>query len=322
MNKHWVQQFNDLGSQRKPFFFVINYATTHADIYPIDELEGNDISFQFPSIQSKILSKPVSKPIGLTKERIDFEMYKEAFDKVLFHLERGDSYLTNLTFATPIHLNIGLNQLYPLVQAKYKIKFREDWICFSPETFIQIQNNQVATFPMKGTIDATIPNAVEVLKNDLKEKAEHSTIVDLLRNDLSMVAQNVRVQRLMFLDKIHTNQGDILQMSSEIVGDLLEDWHDDLGTILNTLLPAGSICGAPKQKTLEIIAEAENYDRGYYTGIAGCYDGNSLDTCVLIRFIEQTSQGLVYKSGGGITALSKVEKEYDELNQKIYVPIS
>ncbi|MXV37771.1 aminodeoxychorismate synthase component I [Flavobacteriaceae bacterium Ap0902] len=322
MAKQWVEKLNQLGAAREPFFFLIDYANTKGEVYLIENLGGNNISFEFPNVYTNSPSLSENLGVKLASNRIDFKTYTKTFDTVMFHLNRGDSYLTNLTFATPIDLNVSLEQLYPLVSAKYKIKYKEDWICFSPETFIQVVHNQIATFPMKGTIDASTPNAAETLLNDVKEKAEHSTIVDLLRNDLSMVASNVRVKRLMYLEKIRTSQGDILQMSSEIVGNLEENWHSQIGNILDTLLPAGSICGAPKQKTLDIIAQAEDYDRGFYTGVAGYYDGETLDTCVLIRFIENTPNGLVYKSGGGITAMSDLRKEYEELNQKIYVPIS
>ena len=95
-----------------------------------------------------------------------------------------------------------------------------------------------------------------------------------------------------------------------------------MGDIIFTLLPAGSISGAPKNKTVEIILETEQYDRNYYTGIFGVFDGNNIDSGVMIRFIEQTPDGLVYKSGGGITALSNMDDEYNEIINKIYVPIN
>jgi para-aminobenzoate synthetase component 1 len=86
------------------------------------------------------------------------------------------------------------------------------------------------------------------------------------------------------------------------------------------MLPAGSISGAPKKQTLKIIEQAETHKRGFYTGIAGYYNGHVLDTCVLIRFIENCKNNYIYKSGGGITSLSKPEDEYNELIDKIYVP--
>ena len=92
--------------------------------------------------------------------------------------------------------------------------------------------------------------------------------------------------------------------------------------MLLAMLPAGSVSGAPKRKTLEIIREAEGYHRGFYTGVMGLFDGKNIDSGVMIRFVEQTPQGLVYKSGGGITSQSNCEEEYNELIDKIYVPFT
>ena len=94
-----------------------------------------------------------------------------------------------------------------------------------------------------------------------------------------------------------------------------------IGAILASLLPAGSISGAPKEKTVQIIQQAENQPRGYYTGVFGIFDGESLQSAVAIRFIEQTDNGLVFRSGGGITVQSDVQEEYRELIQKVYVPL-
>ena len=138
-----------------------------------------------------------------------------------------------------------------------------------------------------------------------KERAEHATIVDLIRNDLSQVATRVRVDRYRYLEHIRTRRGGIWQSSSEISGELPANYHEHIGDIIFRLLPAGSITGAPKTKTREIIREAESFERGYYTGIAGIFDGQDLESAVLIRFVEETSDGLVFKSGGGITAFSR-----------------
>ena len=116
---------------------------------------------------------------------------------------------------------------------------------------------------MKGTIDASLPDACRLLMDDRKEAAEHATIVDLIRNDLSMVSEQVTVTRYRYCDCLETNKGPILQTSSEICGVLPEDYLSHIGDILFRLLPAGSITGAPKPKTMEIIAEAENYERGF-----------------------------------------------------------
>jgi len=99
------------------------------------------------------------------------------------------------------------------------------------------------------------------------------------------------------------------------------DYNNNIGDIIYKLLPAGSITGAPKKKCIEIIDEVENYDRGYYTGVMGIFDGTNLDSCVMIRFIEKTDNGYYYKSGGGIRIDSNMDHEYEELNDKIYIPI-
>ena len=174
---------------------------------------------------------------------------------------------------------------------------------------------------MKGTIDADKENAVEVLKADVKEKAEHYTVVDLLRNDLSMVADEVKLDEFQRIDFLKTHDKNLYAMSSEISGMLKPEFRGKIGSVMKTLLPAGSILGAPKEKTLEIVLEAENYSRGFYTGVSGWFDGKNLDSCVMIRFIEKENTKLYFKSGGGITHLSKAEDEYQEMKNKIYVPI-
>ena len=154
-----------------------------------------------------------------------------------------------------------------------------------------------------------------------KELYEHNTIVDLIRNDLSMIAKKVRVNKFRYVDKIKKGDQELLQTSTEIQGELPKHWKDEFATLLLKTLPAGSISGAPKKKTLEIISKAEITPRGFYTGIFGVFDGQQIDSAVSIRFIEKINDTLFYKSGGGITHLSEMEEEYHELLEKIYVPI-
>ena len=174
---------------------------------------------------------------------------------------------------------------------------------------------------MKGTINADQPDAEAIIMNDVKEAEEHQSVVQLISDDLSQVAEKVWVERYRYTDLLHTNRGNIIQTSSEVRGKLPEDWHTKVGNILFSQLPAGSITGAPKAKTVEVIAEAENYDRGFYTGVMGWCDGNQLDSSVMIRFIDQEEGKLYFKAGGGVTARSQWEKEYKEVQQKTYVPI-
>jgi para-aminobenzoate synthetase component 1 len=226
----------------------------------------------------------------------------------------------NLTFPTRIDTNLSLQNIYDLSDAKYKLLVNNEFVVFSPESFIKIKDGTISSFPMKGTIRASIPGAEEKILLDTKEIAEHNTIVDLIRNDLSIVATDITVKRFRYLDRITTNEGDILQVSSEIVGKLPENYYNRLGNIMFELLPAGSVTGAPKQKTLEIISHVEGVPRGYYSGIFGCFDGENLESAVMIRFIENRDGQLWFRSGGGITCNSLVDLEYQELIDKVYVP--
>ena len=297
-----------------------------------------------------------------------YDDYERSFNIVKSNIWAGNSYLTNLTCKVPVSCNLSLESIFHRAKGKYKLLLRKKrtqaeeevhlkeeeeaqnkahlkeenieenlnpFVCFSPETFIRIKGGRIYSYPMKGTLDASLPDAEKQLMEDRKEAAEHATIVDLIRNDLSRVAENVRVDKYRYIDVLHTNKGDILQTSSEISGRLPEDYPHHLGEILAAQLPAGSITGAPKDKTMQIIQEAEGYDRSFYTGIMGIYDQGELNSAVMIRFIEEevfpskteeeknseASRKLYFKAGGGITSKSDCRKEYEEVIQKIYLPI-
>lgn len=239
----------------------------------------------------------------------------------MYHLNYGDTFLTNLTIKTPVETGHSLRDLFFASKARYKLFVRDQFLVFSPEIFIQIRDGKIYSNPMKGTIDAGVPGAADIILNNRKEMAEHITIVDLIRNDLSMIANDVHVSRFRYIDELKTNHKSLLQVSSEIVGTLSEDYLSKLGNIVTALLPAGSVSGAPKQKTVEVIAQAEQEKRGYYTGVVGYFDGKNLDSGVMIRFIEQVGKKFFYRSGGGITTQSDPEVEYQETIDKVYVPI-
>lgn len=310
------KQMNKLGSSRTPFLFIIDFRKIKGKVIPIAEL-GDEISFQINQSAA-----PFSGELELVKHPISFEKYQKQFDFVKQNILKGNSYLTNLTSETSIDLNLSLKEIYSFSNAKYKLFWEDKFVCFSPETFVKILDGKIYSYPMKGTIDASIENAKEKILEDEKEKAEHYTIVDLIRNDLSQVAKKVLVPKFRYVEEIKTNERTLLQVSSEVSGELPKGFHKYLGDIFYKLLPAGSICGAPKEKTVEIICKAESYERNFYTGVFGVFDGKNLDSAVMIRFIEQTEKGLVFKSGGGITHQSTAENEYNEMIQKVYVPIN
>lgn len=312
---------NELSGRGEPFLFLIDFDLQRPLVLPLSEVSTQEILFNVNGFTNAPKAKTLSKPVFFDKFPVAFAEYAAKFEIVKNHIQAGNSFLVNLTCPTPIATNLTLQEIFYHSKARYKLWFRDGFVVFSPEIFVQIRHGQIASFPMKGTIDAAIPNAKQLILNDKKETAEHHTIVDLIRNDLSMVARNVRVERLRYVEQVRTNGKNLLQVSSKIVGDLEANWRHQLGEILFHLLPAGSISGAPKPKTVEIIREAEQYERSYYTGIFGVFDGENLDCGVMIRFIEKTPEGLIYKSGGGITSFSEVEKEYQEMIDKVYVPI-
>ena len=315
-----ITKINQLGRQRKPFFFMIDFEMKKPIIYPLDELP-NTIQYNLNGKSNHKEAEIEETDFRFQPKPINKLKYTEAYKIVQGHLQYGNTFLLNLAFPTEVDTELSLKDIYNRSEAKYKLHIKDELVVFSPEIFIKIKDDYIYSYPMKGTIDAEALGADLYILNDKKETAEHSTIVDLIRNDLSMVAKEVRVTKFRYIDTIKTNVKKLHQVSSEIRGKLSSDFHDRLGTILFTLLPAGSVSGAPKPKTLEIIKEAELQDRGYYTGVFGVYDGTTLDSGVMIRYIEKKADGaLQYRSGGGITAMSDLESEYQELIDKIYVP--
>ncbi len=312
---------NELAGRGEPFLFLIDFDLQRPLVLPLSEVSPEETLFNINGFTNVPKAKILDKPVFFDKFPVAFAEYAAKFEIVKNHIQTGNSFLVNLTSPTPIVTNLTLQEIFHHSKARYKLWFRDEFVVFSPEIFVQIRHGQIASYPMKGTIDNAIPNAKQLILNDKKETAEHHTVVDLIRNDLSMVARNVHVERLRYVEHVQTNDKILLQVSSKIVGDLEANWPHQLGDILWQLLPAGSISGAPKPKTVEIIREAEQYERGFYTGIFGVFDGENLDCGVMIRFIEKTPEGLIYKSGGGITSFSEVEKEYEEMIDKVYVPI-
>jgi para-aminobenzoate synthetase component 1 len=172
---------------------------------------------------------------------------------------------------------------------------------------------------MKGTALYENDESVARLLENQKELAEHTMVVDLLRNDISMVAANVKVEKFRYPLFVEADGKKLIQTISKITGSLEENYTQKLGDILFSLLPAGSVTGTPKKKCVEILKAVESYERGYYCGIFGEFDGKTLRSAVSIRYIEKKEDGLVYKSGGGITIESDPKSEYDEMIKKVYL---
>lgn len=314
-------KMDELSLQKVPYFFMVDFLGEAVNVFTEKDLQDSGIKIQFPAYTNTEQPEQKLSHLDFNAFPPSEENYKLGFEIVQKNLRLGNSYLTNFTCQSEIDLSLSLEDIFYLSKARYKVIVPNQFVFFSPETFVEIKQNQIYTYPMKGTIDAAIPGAADLLKENPKEKAEHYTVVDLLRNDLSQIATAVQVDEFQRIDFIKTNDKDLYAMSSKISGTLRQDFKNKIGTLMRNLLPAGSILGAPKEKTLEIILEAENYHRGYYTGVCGWFDGENLDSCVMIRFIEKEKDKLYFKSGGGITHLSNFADEYQEMKNKIYVPI-
>ena len=334
-------------------FFLIDF---DGNIFIEDIKNLKNIFFFFPEYSNNSFTQYINTPITLKKYPISFKRYKKAFDEVIEEIKKGNTYLLNLTFPTKIKTNLSLLEIYHISKAPFKLYFKDKFVCFSPERFIKIENNKIYTYPMKGTIEANIPNAKKKILSNIKEMAEHTMVVDLLRNDLGIIGQKVKVNKFRFIDKIKAGEKELLQVSSEIEATLPKKWGENWLEMILKLLPAGSISGTPKKKTVEIIKRVEGYNRGYYTGIFGITDEKTfLDSAVIIRYIEngkllQKNQQIfnkrefltnnqyantqitkshthlpiytyIYKSGGGITIDSDVYEEYKEMINKVYIPI-
>lgn len=314
-----MEEMNKLARQREPFLFLLSYDLSEQFVQPLKNLD-NDIFFKIGNHRN-YPKVPREKAYYLKKYPLEFKHYQKSLEKVLEEIRSGNTYLLNLTFKTPIETNLSLKEIFTYAKARYKLYFKDQFITFSPEKFIEINGNTISTYPMKGTIEASLLEAEKKILTNQKEMAEHVMIVDLMRNDLGMVATKVKVEKFRYIDKIEAGDKELLQVSSKITATLPDDWRDNLGTLIYKLLPAGSITGTPKRSTVNIINAIEDYNRGFYTGVFGIFDGENLYSAVMIRFIEKEEEKLYYKSGGGITLESDTQSEYTELIDKIYLPV-
>ncbi len=320
MKCNFINRMNELGAKRIPFLAVIDFQMKDPEVLRLDEINPDEIAYYFNGKTNAELNN-ITQQVNLKIVNYpEYEIYHEQFQTIFNYMYNGDSWLINLTTKTEIQTTVSLLTVFNSAASLYKLFYKNRFVCFSPETFIKINENIIKTFPMKGTIKFENRNSLDQLMDNPKELAEHLTVVDLLRNDLSIVSKNVTVEKFRYPSLIKTDRSNIWQTSSEISGELEPDWHHRIGSIISKLLPAGSITGAPKRRCVEIINEVENHERGFYTGVAVLFDGFTIDSCVLIRFIESRDGKLFYKSGGGITIYSDPLEEYREMINKIYVP--
>ncbi len=259
------------------------------------------------------------------------DSYATAFAVVEEHLQAGNSYEVNLTYRQgtestldPVTAYLLLRDLNPAPYAgflQHDVPGHRGWLLSSsPERYAVITEDRVLeTKPIKGTTPRGTTRAEDaasrtLLANDPKYRAENLMIVDLLRNDLSMVCEpgTVTVPELMTVE----SYPGVHQLVSSVRGHLRPGVSSV--SALKALFPAGSMTGAPKRRTMEIIAEVEDTPRGAYAGAFGwiCADGRA-DLGVIIRSLMTDGSGRYdLGTGGGITVQSDVTEEYAESRWK------
>mgnify|MGYP000550098879 CR=1 FL=1 len=327
---------SEWGQKRQPFFALVDFDGNVAAA-PVKwaspgpktgvlrekvDFSGQNLHFQFyvalhdkdPSIAAMDFH---SRPTILKITPPPKQQTVSAIQALQSQLREGNSYLVNYCSQTFVELGQDLSSLYTQSTAPFTVWLEGQFMAFSPESFITVMENQISTNPMKGTgFDARL------LLNDTKEQAEHATVVDLLRNDLGQVARDIRLGDYRYLTAIPQADGRTLyQTSTEIKGTMPDDWRDHIGDWLPRLLPAGSVTGAPKKETVALIRRFEAEPRGFFTGVAVLFDGDNLYSCVLIRFLDLAGETLKFRSGAGITIYSDAEQEYEEILNKVYIPV-
>lgn len=287
----------------------------------------NDIE----EIENKILNAKKVKDVELTNKNIKFhsnftkEEYIEALRKLKNYIKEGDIYITNMTqrfycdsYDDPFFIYSKLRNINKAPFSAY-LNYKDfQIISSSPERFIKIQDRMVMTRPIKGTRPRGKDKKEDLfyrkeLENSEKDKSELLMIVDLERNDLSKVCENnsVKVTELFKIEEYAT----VFHLVSEIVGKLKKE--NSAVKCIKEAFPGGSITGAPKIRSMEIIEELEGVKRNLYTGSIGYFDlrGNS-DLNIVIRTIVKKDNKAYFGVGGGITFESNEEEEYYETIQK------
>lgn len=279
-----------------------------------------------------------TSPIPLTYEEVDLpskwreqtsaEDYEKAISQIHHHLRQGDTYQVNYTVQLKQDLSANpfaiYNRMVVEQEAGYNAYVEHDEmavISMSPELFFEQNDRELTTRPMKGTTQRGVTDQEDLaqaswLEQDSKNRSENMMIVDLLRNDMNRISEvgSEHVERLCQVEQYST----VWQMTSTIKSQLRPDV--DLVEIFRSLFPCGSITGAPKIATMEIIKNLEPQPRGVYCGTIGLLLPNGRRIFnVAIRTIQLHQEKAIYGVGGGITWDSTWESEYREVHQKAAV---
>jgi para-aminobenzoate synthetase/4-amino-4-deoxychorismate lyase len=267
----------------------------------------------------------VQENLGPLELEVKKEQYIRAIDCIKDYIARGHTYQVNYTLRGRFNYTGLPSDLYLSLRARQSVSYgavirnRKKWLLsFSPELFFRLEEQKIWSKPMKGTLKRgrTIDEDCELarfLANDPKNRAENIMIVDLLRNDIGRLScpGTVRVPEIFTVERYET----LFQMISRVEGKIRPDtsWHK----IFRALFPCGSVTGAPKIRTMEIISGIESSPRGVYTGAIGFISPQRKAVLnVAIRTVVLDGESGEFGVGSGITIDSDPEREYDECKLK------
>ena len=272
-------------------------------------------------------NKKDANPINLTliQNLPNPKKYKKFIEKIKFSLSRGDSYQINFTqpkkyklFTNPFDAYLSMRKIIKPWHGMYINSSSLKVLSFTPEKFFKTSNGRIKSIPMKGTRPRSndLIND-ELLKSELqnskKDKAEHLMIVDLIRNDLGKICEygSIKVDNLYDIQSFET----VHQMVSQVDGKLSPKIKEI--DIIKAMFPGGSITGAPKEESMKIIDNLENYNRGIYTGALGSITSNGeMNFNIAIRTMTIDNSIATYPVGGGIVWDSDSMSEWKEAQQK------
>ncbi len=268
------------------------------------------------------------KPLKLNSEfrqLFDKEAYCDMVRKAKEYIYEGDIFQVVLSNRLEADIEGSLLDTYRVLRttnpSPYMFYFSSDDLEIagaSPETLVKLENGTLYTFPLAGTrARGETPEEDARLEAELlgdeKEIAEHNMLVDLGRNDIGRIAQigSVEVEKYMSIERF----SHVMHIGSTVKGEIKEGC--DALDAVDSILPAGTLSGAPKLRALEIINELENNKRGIYGGAVGYIDfSGNLDTCIAIRLVFSKNGKAFVRSGAGIVADSNPESEYQECINK------
>lgn len=336
-----LRHFEKIDLSQEELFYVPDFFFTFSDTFIIEDHLNGELSLvlldtnlsthsveerekavadELSSVSQKgVYPEEIEENVEI-KSHITRSEYLERIRTIQDYIRAGDVYQVNFTYPLSMECTLPSPELFTRYLHKNPVDFSAylnldhlEILSISPECFFTLHNNKVRSYPIKGTIGRGKTKEQDTLLrkqliNSEKDRAELSMIVDLIRNDIGKVAElgSVKVKQHASIETFHT----LHHLYSLIEGRLGEKSRTEL---FASMFPGGSITGAPKVRSMELIAELERYKRNVYTGSIGWIGyGTDISLNIAIRTVQRMKNTLYYFVGGGITLDSNPDAEYEE----------